>query len=108
VDVVIEAEGAQVAATATTLGAGGLFVVTSAPLRIHEPISVRFRLPGDDTELCLPGRVAWTTRVPGAGFGTAGIGVAFDDAGARADLAAHLERWADRREDSEASGTGGL
>jgi Tfp pilus assembly protein PilZ len=107
VDVVIEAGGAQIAATATTLGAGGLFVVTSAPLRDQAPISVRFRLSGDDAELCLPGRVAWT-RAPGAGFGTSGIGVAFDDAGVRADLAARLERWAERRETSGASGTSGI
>jgi len=97
VEVAIEARGATTAATATTLGAGGLFVATEAPLQLHTPLVVRFYLPGDDTELRFDGHVAWS-RAPSAG--SPGMGIAFDDAGARSDLAARLERWADLRDAS--------
>jgi len=103
VDVVIEARGASVAATATTLGAGGLFVATTAPLELHAPLVVRFRLPGDDTELRFHAYVAWS-RAPATG--SVGIGIAFDDAGARSDLAARLERWAELREESRSGASG--
>ena len=95
VDVALDTAAGPVAATATTLGAGGLFVATQAPLAIHAPVVVRFRLPGDDAELCLRGHVAWNRPT---GSGSAGLGVAFDDADARTDLAARLERWAELRE----------
>lgn len=95
VEVVLDTASGRVAATATTLGAGGLFVATPAPLAVHAPLVVRFHLPGDDTELCLRAHVAWNRL---AESGSAGIGVAFDDADARTDLAARLERWAELRE----------
>jgi Tfp pilus assembly protein PilZ len=103
VEVVLESADGRVAATATTLGAGGLFVATPTPLEIHEPLVVRFCLPGDDTELCLRAHVAWRRPAESSG---AGIGVSFDDADARSDLAARLERWADR--EILRSGTGGV
>ena len=103
VEVVIEARGARTAATATTLGAGGLFVATAAPLEVHTPLVVRFHLPGDDTELCLDAHVAWCR--PSA-VGNAGMGVAFDDAGARADLAARLDRWSEQRDASRSGASG--
>jgi Tfp pilus assembly protein PilZ len=105
VDVVLETDAGRVAATATTLGAGGLFVATSAPLEASAPLLVRFRLPGDDTELCLRGHVAWNRR---AENGSAGSGVSFDDADARSDLAARLERWADLRETPRSGADGGV
>jgi uncharacterized protein (TIGR02266 family) len=103
VEVVIESAGNRIAATATTLGAGGLFVATPAPLAIHAPLVLRFHLPGDDTELCVRAHVAWSRP---AASGTAGMGLAFDDADARADLAARLERWADLREAARSGGRG--
>jgi Tfp pilus assembly protein PilZ len=103
VDVVIELVSERITATATTLGAGGLFVATAAPLPTHTPLAVRFHLPGDDTELCLDGHVAWSRPTSAA---SAGLGIAFDDADARADLAARLDRWAELREPS--SGTDGV
>jgi uncharacterized protein (TIGR02266 family) len=101
VEVVIEAAGAAIAATATTLGAGGLFVATPAPLAVHTPVLVRFHLPGDDAEFCLRAHVAW---IRSGATGTAGMGVAFDSADARAGLAARLEGWAELR-DASRSGT---
>jgi Tfp pilus assembly protein PilZ len=95
VEVELDTPSGRVAATATTLGAGGLFVATPAPLAAHVPLVVRFHLPGDDTQLCLRAHVAWSRPAPS---GTTGMGLAFDDAGARADLAARLERWAELRE----------
>jgi Tfp pilus assembly protein PilZ len=104
VQVAIESLGrALLEGTATTLGAGGLFVPTAEPLPLHAPLSVRFHLPGDDAELCFHAHVAWTC----AGVsGTAGMGIAFDDAGARTELAARLERWADLREASRSGASG--
>jgi uncharacterized protein (TIGR02266 family) len=95
VDVVIETPGARIAQTATTLGAGGLFVATPAPLALHTLVTVRFHLPGDHTELCLDAHVAWSRP---ASAGTPGVGLSFDDPDARADLAARLERWAELRD----------
>jgi hypothetical protein len=105
VQVSIESPGfARREETATTLGAGGLFVATTDPLPIHAPIAVRFCLPGDDTELCFHAHVAW---IRAAATGSAGMGIAFDDADARSELAARLERWADLREEPR-SGANGL
>ena len=103
VEVVLDTPAGRVAATATTLGAGGLFVATPALVAVHEPLVVRFHLPGDDTELCLRAHVAWSRP---AGSGSAGIGIAFDDADARADLAARLERWAELREAAQSGANG--
>jgi hypothetical protein len=96
VQVAIEAPGfGRSEGTATTLGAGGLFIPTAEPLPLHAPLEVRFHLPGDDAELCFHAHVAWTRT---AASGSAGMGIAFDDADARTGLAARLERWADLRE----------
>jgi Tfp pilus assembly protein PilZ len=95
VEVVIDTPTDTVTRTATTLGAGGLFVATNDLLETHTPVFVRFRLPGDDRELSFQAHVAW--RRP-AGAGASGMGLAFDDPEARADLAARLEAWAELRE----------
>ena len=104
VEVEIEAPGFREVATATTLGAGGLFVATPTPLPRHTPLVVRFCLPGEDSVLRLDAHVAWS-RDPGA-EGALGMGLAFDDPDARAVLASLLERWAERRD--RASGADGL
>jgi uncharacterized protein (TIGR02266 family) len=106
VRVAIESPGrAPIEGTATTLGAGGLFVPTSDPLPLHAPLVVRFHLPGDDAELCFDAHVAWTRA---AASGSAGMGIAFDDADARTELAQQLERWADLREEASRSGASGV
>ena len=105
VRVAIEAPGhARMEGTATTLGAGGLFVPTDDPLPLHAPLVVRFSLPGDAAELCFHAHVAWSRA---AANGSAGMGIAFDDADARSELAARLERWADLR-DASRSGANGV
>jgi Tfp pilus assembly protein PilZ len=105
VRVAIESPGrALLEGTATTLGAGGLFVPTAEPLPLHAPLQVRFHLPGDDdAELCFHAHVAWTRA---GASGSAGMGIAFDDANARTELAARLERWADLREASRSGASG--
>ncbi len=70
-------------------------MTTAAPLPARAPLVIRFCLPGDDTELCLHAHVAWSRATAD---GRPGVGVAFDDADARAELAARLERWAELRE----------
>lgn len=103
VDVLIATPAACIAQTATTLGAGGLFVSTLTPLEVHTLVVVRFHLPGDDTELCFDSHVAWS-RPPSAG--APGMGLSFDDPDARADFAARLERWADLRDASRSGASG--
>jgi uncharacterized protein (TIGR02266 family) len=103
VEVVIEAPGYRESATATTLGAGGLFVATPTSLRRGTPLVVRFRLPGEDSELRFDAHVAWCKPVSD---GAPGMGLSFDDPDSRAVLAALLERWAERREAD--SGTNGV
>ena len=105
VRVAIESPGrALLEGTATTLGAGGLFVPTAEPLPLHAPLRVRFHLPGDAAaELCFHAHVAWTRA---GASGSAGMGIAFDDADARTELAARLERWADLREASRSGASG--
>jgi uncharacterized protein (TIGR02266 family) len=104
VEVVIEAPGYRESATATTLGAGGLFVANAAPIPRRTPLVVRFRLPGEHSELRFDAHVAWC-KEPGS-QGTPGMGLSFDDPDSRAVLAALLDRWAERRE--AGSGTDGL
>jgi uncharacterized protein (TIGR02266 family) len=104
VAVELEAPGYREAATATTLGAGGLFVATATPLQLHTPLVVRFCLPGEHDELRFDAHVAWYKEL--GSDGTPGMGLAFDDPDSRAALAALLERWAERRE--AASGANGL
>ena len=95
VEVVIETATERVTRTATTLGAGGLFVATPDPLDTHTPVFVRFHLPGDDAELAFHAHVAWRRPMSS---GASGMGLAFEDPDARADLAARLESWAELRE----------
>jgi uncharacterized protein (TIGR02266 family) len=62
---------------ATTLGAGGLFIDTDAPLTPGTPLKLRFRLPQSEQPHELEGRVAWvhepapdqsTAKAPGMGI----------------------------------------
>jgi len=77
---------------ATTLGAGGLFIESDEPLPAGSLVKVRFRLPGREPLHEIEGRVVWAH---GAGRDPAGkspgMGVAFLDAQATAELARSLE-----------------
>lgn len=111
VEVELETAAGRTRAVATTLGAGGLFVADDAPWFPGTPVTVRFRLPGDtgdadaesggdDGELRLDARVAWSHEAGESA--SPGMGLEFVDADARADLARRLERWAVDREKSDA------
>ena len=76
------------AAEATTLGAGGLFIATAAPLPKGTPLVVTFTLPGSARRHRIPGRVVWSQR---DGRGGAGMGIAFRDPASCSALAAELE-----------------
>jgi Tfp pilus assembly protein PilZ len=83
---------------ATTLGAGGLFIETEAPLAPGAMLRLRFRLPGFETLHAIEARVTWQHRQADAVAGDArasGMGVAFTDAAAAAKLAHELEQLAE-------------
>jgi len=80
---------------ATTLGAGGLFIETEAPLVPGTPLRVRFRLPGSERLHAIDARVTWEHRGEDARAGDlrpCGMGVEFTDARAAALLAKELEQ----------------
>jgi uncharacterized protein (TIGR02266 family) len=92
----VEDDGRVGAAVATTLGAGGLFIASEAPLAPGTRLRVRLRLPGCDDTHELAGRVVWantpsTPGVPPSGYG---MGISFSDRHAQARLARDLERYA--------------
>jgi uncharacterized protein (TIGR02266 family) len=92
------AEGEPRCEYATTLGAGGLFIETEAPLAPRTLVRVRFRLPGGSAIHAIEGRVTWQHRTAEARAGDArpaGMGVEFTDAAAASRLAQELEQLAD-------------
>ena len=78
--------------TATTLGAGGLFIETDQPLPAGSAIKLAFQLPGSDVRHEIEGTVAWAHRPSGGSVGAAGMGVEFSDRVASARLARELQR----------------
>jgi len=92
--VAVEIRSADVTstATATILGAGGLFVEMSDPLVENTNLNVRFKLPGSERIFDLAGRVAWSTP-PGAAATpeSRGIGVEFTDRVGVSALAREIE-----------------
>lgn len=89
----VEDDGEVSTALATTLGAGGLFVPTEAPLPRRTPMRVRFTLPELGTRHELSAEVVWvndaSVNVPTSGLG---MGIAFRDRNAQSRLARELER----------------
>lgn len=77
--------------TATTLGAGGIFVATEDPLDEQSPLRVRFCLPDGAAEFELEGRVVWANRPSDRHPHTRGMGVEFTNPGACTELALALE-----------------
>ena len=77
---------------ATTLGAGGLFIESDDPLPAGSLLKVRFRLPGCQRLHEIEGRVVWAHGAgPDPGGKAPGMGIAFLDAQATAELARSLE-----------------
>jgi len=89
---VYEHAGTEHEATATTLGAGGLFVATDDPPPAGGVLKVRFRVPGGDREYALAARVVWTHRPGDRSSQGHGMGLAFTSPTDVALLAAELER----------------
>jgi Tfp pilus assembly protein PilZ len=90
--------------TATTLGAGGMFIQTDAPLAIGETIKLSFQLPGGSQNHEFEGRVVWANR-PSLGSsgtagtaGTAGMGIGWNDPRASQRLANEIEDLAENGE----------
>jgi uncharacterized protein (TIGR02266 family) len=81
--------------TATTLGAGGLFIETDHPLPEGSAIKLAFQLPGSHTRHEIEGVVAWSHRPSGDAAGAMGMGVEFNDRVASARLARELQRLED-------------
>ena len=77
---------------ATTLGAGGLFIATEAPLPKDAPLKLRFRLPGGEDLHEIEGRVVWRKRPHDPGHHQSGMGIEFTDREAAAKLARELEK----------------
>ncbi len=78
---------------ATTLGSGGLFIETEAPLELDARLKVRFRLGAGGPLHEIAGRVVWSDAARD-GNKTPGMGIEFTDAAAAAALARELERMA--------------
>ncbi|MFQ5417140.1 MAG: PilZ domain-containing protein [Myxococcota bacterium] len=76
--------------TATTLGAGGLYIETDDPLPIGTPLKLAFTLPGSDVCHEIEGSVAWFHQPPEGMLGSEGMGVSFQDKRAVARLAREL------------------
>ena len=77
--------------TATTLGAGGLFIATDDPLPPRESLQLRFQLPGSAQVYEIEGRVVWRKRPQDPGDYSPGMGVEFTDRAAAGRLARELD-----------------
>ncbi len=81
--------------SATTLGAGGMFIESEEAAPKGTLLKVRFRLPGGSELHEIAGRVAWAMAAAAPDSGpsrTPGMGVEFTDSVAAAALARELDR----------------
>jgi Tfp pilus assembly protein PilZ len=78
--------------TATTLGAGGMFIETDQPLRTGSLLKLSFSLSAGGTRHEIEGQVVWSRLPTALPAGSAGMGIEFTDRRAAADLASELER----------------
>jgi uncharacterized protein (TIGR02266 family) len=88
-----EAAGLRSTEYATTLGGGGLFIETDAPLPRDTPLIASFRLLEQSGPHRVAGRVVWS-HAPDAegGIGRAsGMGIEFTDGTAAARVAKDLD-----------------
>jgi uncharacterized protein (TIGR02266 family) len=77
--------------TATTLGAGGMFIQTDAPLPIDSTIKLSFQLPGGSLHHEFEGRVVWANRPSLGASGSPGMGISWSDPRASQRLADEIE-----------------
>ncbi|HVH19465.1 MAG TPA: PilZ domain-containing protein [Myxococcota bacterium] len=91
-------------ATATTLGAGGLFVASDDPPPTGSILRIRFRVPGGSREHAVTARVVWAHRPGDPGAQSPGMGLSFTSPADVAGVAAELEASADLEEKISESG----
>ena len=90
-----ENEGGKCEDTATTLGAGGMFISTAEPLDEQTRIRVRFQLHSGGALHELEARVVWSNRPSDPATRGCGMGIEFIDPKACGALALELERLED-------------
>ena len=76
--------------TATTLGAGGLFVETDAPIAEGSLLKLCFQVSEAGAHHEIEGRVAWSKGIADGTVGTPGMGIEFVDRSACKRLAVEL------------------
>jgi Tfp pilus assembly protein PilZ len=80
-------------ATATTLGAGGMFIATEEPLPPRAKLAVRFSLPSSPGRIYeIPASVVWSNSAEDARGRALGMGISFGDPRSCASLAAALDK----------------
>lgn len=84
-------DGGLASDPATTLGAGGLFIETEAPLPKGSRLKMRFHLPGSSHTHEIEGRVCWRKQPDDPGQHSSGMGIEFTDRNAMVLLARELE-----------------
>lgn len=77
--------------TATTLGAGGLFIESDTPPREGTILKLRFQVSPTGFQHELEGRVAWSRGISTSRIGTPGMGIEFTDRRSIKRLAQELE-----------------
>ena len=77
--------------TATTLGAGGLFIQTDTPCREGTVFKLRFQISEQSECHEIEGRVVWCNRVAPDAVGAPGMGIEFTSRNSIRDLAQELE-----------------
>ena len=77
--------------TATTLGAGGLFIETDTPEYEGSQLKLRFRIQPEGLDHEIEGRVAWSRGLNSEPVGMPGMGIEFADRRAMNRLAEELE-----------------
>src|SRR3972149_2122921 len=71
-----DAAGKEIEAFTVTVGGGGLFIETFAPLPVCQEISIELHLPGAANKTALKGAVVWSRTEYAEGF-SPGMGIRF-------------------------------
>lgn len=77
--------------TATTLGAGGLFIESDTPPSKGTVLKLRFQISPAGIRHELEGRVVWSRGITSGHIGTPGMGIEFTDRRAINELAEELD-----------------
>ena len=77
--------------TATTLGAGGLFIESDTPPSEGTVLMLRFQTSPEGVKHEIEGRIVWSRGIAAGHPGTPGMGIEFTDRRAISELAEELE-----------------